>query len=137
MDLQPKGDVVIDCHIFEQRIILKHESDAALAARHIVDNSSINDNVSGVLMLQPCNHTQNGGFSAAGRPQQRYQPPLLNCQINVIRRRISIVGFYDVFQFHIHQMSPRLSPLYSITARTTRMIMAITTKIEDTAKAGA
>ena len=69
-----KADVVAHVQVREQRVVLKHHADPALLRRQ-VDTGAADDLVRDFDAasgggLQPSNGAQQGGFAAAGRPDQ-------------------------------------------------------------------
>ena len=69
LDLQPKRDVLEHCHVLEQRVILKHESDIPLLHGKIIHPLPANQNVARGRHLQSRDHSQDRRFSAAAGPQ--------------------------------------------------------------------
>ena len=62
---QTKRNIIIHSHISEKSIILEHKSNASLAGRHIIDHSSVNDDLTAVRLLQTGDHTEDRSFSAS------------------------------------------------------------------------
>ena len=61
---------------------------------------AINENLSFARFFQPGNQTQDGGFTAAGRAEQRYHLPLRNGEIDIVDNRVAAKSFSDVAQFN-------------------------------------
>ena len=95
--LQAKRNIIIHRHIPEKSIILEHKSNASLAGRHIIDHSSVNDDLTAVRLLQTGDHTENRSFSASAGPQKTDQLPLFDTKAYVIRCLVIPICFIDIF----------------------------------------
>ena len=65
--LQAEGDVAAYRHVRVERVALKHHGDAALARRQMIHARPVDLDLAGIDRLQAGDHSQQGGFSAAGR----------------------------------------------------------------------
>ena len=97
LHLQTKCNIIIHRHIPEKSIILEHKSNASLAGRHIIDHSSVDDDLSAVRLLQTGDHTENRSFSASAGPQKTDQLPLFDTKAYVIRCLVIPICFIDIF----------------------------------------
>ncbi len=68
---QAKSDIVEHRHMTEQRVMLEHETDLAIARVQAADVGAVEANMPAGLMLQPGDNAQQRGFPGTGRPQQR------------------------------------------------------------------
>ena len=135
LHIQSKCNVLGYGHIAEQRIVLKHESDASLARRNVVDHFSIDIDLSGIWCLQSGDHTQDRGLTASAGTQQTDQFSLFNGKIHIVGRLIVAICFIYIFQLNVH-VTYSFLPRYSITLRMIRITMAMITRMDDTANAG-
>ena len=97
LHLQAKCNIIIHRHIPEKSIILEHKSNASLAGRHIIDHSSVDDDLTAVRLLQTGDHTENRSFSASAGPQKTDQLPLFDTKAYVIRCLVIPICFIDIF----------------------------------------
>ena len=76
-----------------QCIVLEHHGNITILGLHIVYNTISNLQFPGGNLLQSCDHTQSGRFSAAGGTYEDDKLPVLNLQIKILYRLIA-VGIY-------------------------------------------
>ena len=86
--IQAKGHVFRDAQMGKQGKVLKHQPDRALFRQYVVvvvaDQRPIQINLAFVLRVDPCDHAQGRGFTAAGRPQKTGDMTGQNGQRHVI-----------------------------------------------------
>ncbi len=90
---QAERNIVIHCHIPEQRIALEYHSYPALASRYLVHHLVVDQDLYGIRLLQPGNHPQRGGLPTAGGTQQRDKSAVLNLQIHMVHSQASLAKF--------------------------------------------
>ena len=95
--LQAKCNIIIHRHIPEKSIILEHKSNASLAGRHIIDHSSVDDDLSAVRLLQTGDHTENRSLSASTGTQKTDQLSLFDTKAYIIRCLVIPICFIDIF----------------------------------------
>ena len=97
---QAKGDVVIDSHLRIQGVALEDHGYLPLPGSQLVDPLPINQEVTAGDILQSGNHSQSGGFSAAGRAHKNNELPPVNGQIEIMDSMKSIgIDLIDILQF--------------------------------------
>ena len=70
---QAEGDVLEHRHVPEQRVVLEHEADLALAHVAVGRVLAVEQHAAAVGRLQAGDDAQQRGLAAARRPQQRHQ----------------------------------------------------------------
>jgi hypothetical protein len=81
--LQRKGEVLLDRHMREQRIILKHHADIALVRRDMVDRLAVEEDAAMGRHFEPGQHHQGGGLARAGGAKQRQELAGADLEIEV------------------------------------------------------
>ena len=84
LHFQSECDVLLDVHVWEQGILLKHHADVALICRQMGDVLTVEDDAAGCYGFQTGQAAQQHGLAAAGRPQQRHQFPFIDVEIDFI-----------------------------------------------------
>ena len=67
---QPEANIVGGSHVAEQRVILKHKTDAALACRYRRHIDAINSDDAIIVAFQPGDQAQQTGLARPGRPDK-------------------------------------------------------------------
>ena len=62
---QGKSDILFNCHVRVERIVLEHHGHVAVARPHIVDDIAINGNGSARYVFKACDHAQQRALAAA------------------------------------------------------------------------
>ncbi len=70
-NLEVEAHIFGHCHMRIKRIGLKHHGDVAFARRHLIDDVAADQDVTFGDFLEPRNHAQQRGLSAAGRSDER------------------------------------------------------------------
>ncbi len=83
-ELQAERHVVEDRHVRVQRVGLKHHRHAALRWRDVVDLLAADGHLAGRDVLQPGDQAQQGGFTAAGRPDEDRELAILDIEIDAL-----------------------------------------------------
>ena len=100
--LKTEGDVLIHGHIRPECIVLEEEADLPLVGRNIdalirIEDDAVTDfNLSFGRGLEARNHTEDGGFSTAGRAQQGDEGIVRDIETEVIDTEIVFPAFGDV-----------------------------------------
>ncbi|MNC47103.1 hypothetical protein D3C75_961480 [compost metagenome] len=89
----------------EQGIVLEHKPDMPLLGRQMVDHLPVEPDLPRVRLLQSRQHTENGGFSAAGGSQEADQLALLDAEADVIRCHEASEGLAQLLDFNMHNRS--------------------------------
>ena len=101
--LHPKAesDILKNRHIAEKGVALKNKSDPPLTAGDIIDDFAVDQDLTGIRMLQAGNHSQDGRLAAAGGAQQGNQFSSGDTDIDIFRcLKVSEV-FIDIAEFNI------------------------------------
>ena len=88
-DPQPEGDVLEHAHVPEQRVVLEHEPDLALAHRLIGRVLAVEADRAAVGRLQPGDDAQQRGLARPGRAEQRHQLAARHVEVHVVAARRS------------------------------------------------
>ena len=88
---------MVDVHIRKQRIVLENDPDIPIFRNCIRDICAILDDLSAARLLDTDQHTQNGRFAAARRPQkgEKFTPHYLEGY--VLQNGLALKLFIDVF----------------------------------------
>src|SRR5262245_40652933 len=77
-DRQPEGDVVVNGHVLEGRVVLEDHADASGARRPVGDVLVADQHLARVRRLEPRDYAQERRLAAPARAEQRRQRPLRN-----------------------------------------------------------
>ena len=83
-DLQAEGHVVADRQMFERRVVLEDEADAAPLRRHTGDVFPVDGDRSGVGLIQPRDRAQERRLTRSARAEQGGQRPRRHLEIDVV-----------------------------------------------------
>ncbi len=108
---QAKGDVFEHRHVAEQRVVLEHESDMALAGAVSQRILAVDPHLAGIGPVEACNDPQQRGLARTGWSKKRQQFALADLQIDVIQRSKCAKLLDDVFDFNGHLDGPLNSRL--------------------------
>jgi hypothetical protein len=86
----------------EQRVVLEHEADLALAHMMRRRILAIEEYLAGIGCLESGNDAQQGGLAAAGWPEQRRQFARREIQRDLIERDKIAKALVDVPDFDTH-----------------------------------
>src|SRR5450432_850182 len=106
---QAERDVVEHAHVFEQRVVLEHETDAPFLHAQVGGVDVAETDTALVDRLQSRNRTQQRGFAGAGRPEQREQFARRDLELDIAQGNDIAVVFAKIAyaDFHIDLYLPR------------------------------
>ena len=84
-----------------ERIGLEHHRDAAFGGRQVHDRPVGDDDLTAAQRLQPGNQTQQGGFTAPGRPHENDELALVDFKVDVPDDLCLAKGLVDVPQLDL------------------------------------
>src|SRR5271170_3099052 len=99
---QAEGDVLEHRHVPEQRVMLKDETDLALADADGAGVLAMEQHLAGVRCLQPRDYSQQRGLARARQPQQRDQLAGFDMQVDIINRYEVAELLADVSELDTH-----------------------------------
>ena len=112
---QAEGDVIVHCHLRIQRVALEHHGHFPVPGALFVRPLAVDQELAAGNVLQPGDHPQRRGFSAAGRPDKHHKLTLFDLQAEIMHRMETIrVDLIDVLQLNIHQACPPHLSLFSL-----------------------
>ena len=120
--LQPKRHVAGNGHVAKQRVVLEHESDAALARRHAMHRSPADHHVPGVHEFQARQHAQQRGLARSRRPEQRHKLTGGHRQSDPIECGNAAEGAAHFVQLDGHSSAPLRSPIRHLSAALTASV---------------
>ena len=97
--LQTKGDVLLNGHVREKRVGLKHHIDGTLIRRHMGQVHAIENNLPGGGLFEACQHAQQRGFTTAGRAQQGKDFAFVDSQADIVHGMLTVERFRQVADF--------------------------------------
>ena len=97
-DAQREFDVVGHGHVAEQRVVLEHQADAAIARAHVGDVLAVQGNAPVVDAGQAGNGPQQRALAAAGGAQQHEEFALAHLDGNVVDDRLVLIPFGDLVE---------------------------------------
>ncbi len=100
--VEGKADVRADGHVRKERIILRHEADAAAARRNVRDVLSFDADCAAVGMIEARDDAQQRRFAAARGAQQRGKRVPFDRRADVFERAHRAIRFGDVFENDAH-----------------------------------
>ena len=122
-DLQREGEVLVDGHVREQRIVLEHHADSALVRRHIVDRLVLEEDLAVGGGLKARQHHERGGLAGAGRPQHGQELALGDVQVEVLdHQRFAVIALLHIDEAH-HRISCRNAVCHSLVPSHSRMFL--------------
>ena len=99
-DMEAVGDVLIDGHVGEQRVLLKDHRGIALVGRDVRDLPPREGDGAAVRLVKARDHAENRGLAAARGAEQRDEVPLLHLKIHIVNDLAAAEKLVDIFQFH-------------------------------------
>ena len=81
---QAIGHVVVDAHMRVERVVLEHHGDVAVGRLDLVDDAAADIDLAAGDGLQPRDHAQQRGFSAAGRADQHAECAVADLEIDAL-----------------------------------------------------
>ena len=105
-DPQREFDVVRDAHVAEQRVVLEHEADAAVAGRDPGDVPAVQRDAAVVHLDEAGDGAQQGALAAAGGPEQDQELALLDLQRDVVDDRMRLIPLGDLVERDGHAAKP-------------------------------
>ena len=99
---EAEGDILIYGHVRPECIVLEEEADLSFVGRDIdalirIEDDAVTDfNLAFGRCLEACDHTEDGGFSTAGRTQQGDEGIVRDIETEVIDTEIVFPAFGDV-----------------------------------------
>jgi len=93
---QAEGDVVEHAHVAEQRVVLEHETDVAIAhvmAGHVL---AMEHDAAVVRGFQAGDDAQQGGLAAAGRTEQATDVATVQMQVQVLHDALLAIAAGEV-----------------------------------------
>ena len=106
--LQRKAHVVVDGHVWIERIVLKDHGYIALFRRHVVDDAPADRDLAARDILETGDHAQQRGFAAARRADQHHEFAVLDIDIDAMDDRRRSIGLAHVP--NINRRHTRLPP---------------------------
>ena len=99
---QAERDVLEHRHVAEQRVMLKHEADMALAGAVRQRVLAVERNLAGVGPVQPGDDPQQRGLARARRPEQRQQLAIGDLEVDIVERGKRAEFLHDILDFNRH-----------------------------------
>ena len=99
---QAEGDVLEHRHVAEQRVMLEHEADMALAGAARERILAVEGDLAGIRPVEAGDDPQQRGLAGARRPEQRQQLAVADLQIDIVERGELAEFLDDVFDFNRH-----------------------------------
>ena len=99
---QAEGDVLEHRHVAEQRVVLEHEADMALAGAARQRILAVERHLAGIGPVEARDDPQQRGLAGAGRAEQRQQFAVADLQIDVVERGEGAELLDDVLDFNGH-----------------------------------
>ena len=107
---QAERDVLEDRHVPEQRVVLEHEADAAVARVARRGVFPVEQHGPRVGRLQPRDDPQHRRLAGAGRPEQRDELARCDPEADVVERDEAAEGLPQTPDFDSHAMTSTASP---------------------------
>jgi hypothetical protein len=93
---QCEFDVVGHGHVAEQRVVLEHQADAAVAGPHVGHVAAMQGNASVIDAGESGDGAQQGALAAAGRAQEYEEFPLTHLDRHVVDDRLFLIPLGDL-----------------------------------------
>ena len=98
-DSQAERNVLEYVQVGEQGVALEDRIDLPLVGRNVVDALAVKDDRAFILLQEAAQDTQQRGFTAAGRTEQRHKFVFINIQIDTFEHDLSVKILDDVPEF--------------------------------------
>src|SRR5262249_21011838 len=128
-DAEAKRHVLENCHVTEQRVMLKHEADVPRARAARARVFAIQENCATVRIVESRNDSQQRRFSRARRSEQSHKFAVIRGQADALQRFEVGELFEDVAYFYSQEV------FHSTSFLTTSVTSASKVSSEATAKA--
>jgi hypothetical protein len=102
-DAQRKLDVVGHAHVAEQRVVLEHEADAAIAGRHVRNVPAVEGDAAVVHAGQARDGAQQRTLAAAARAQQHIELAVADVQRDIVDDGGALVPLGDLVERDGHE----------------------------------
>src|SRR5580692_8866709 len=99
--LQAEGDVLLDGHVREQRVRLKHHVDRPLIRWHAGHILAVDEYLPRARRFESAQHAQQRGFAATRGAQQAEYFALVDFQADIVDRLEIAEGFGDALDLHV------------------------------------
>src|SRR5215475_12258229 len=104
--LEAERHVVEHAHVWIERIVLEHHGDVAIHRRQIVDHLAVDRDVAAADLLQPGDHAQGRGLTAAGGANEDHELLVADLQIDVFDGVNGVVELVDAPEYDLrHSLS--------------------------------
>src|SRR5215216_1010650 len=81
---QAVGHVVVDGHVWVERVVLEHHRDVAVGRLNLVDDAPADIDLAAGDGLEACDHAQQRGLAAAGRADQHAELAVADVEIDAL-----------------------------------------------------
>ena len=92
LQLQGEGHVLVHRHMGVQGVTLEHHGDVPVLGLHVVHQLAVDVQLAAGDILQPGDHPQGGGLTAAGGAHQHDELLVGNVQVEILHRHHALVG---------------------------------------------
>ena len=82
--LEPESEVLLDGHVWVERVALEDHRDVPVLRSQVVDDSVANADLAVTDLLEAGEHPQRGRLAAAGRPDEDHQLGVLDLELEVV-----------------------------------------------------
>ena len=104
---QAEGDVVKNRHLRIQRVALENHRHFPVPGALLVGPHPVDQEIAAGNVLQPGDHPQRRGLSAAGGPDKNDKLTLIDFQVEIVHRVETVgVNLVDILQLNIHEPKP-------------------------------
>jgi hypothetical protein len=111
-NLQRELDVLPDSHVLEQRIILKHQPNAAVARGHVRHVLAVQCDAAMIDAGEPGDRAEKRRLTAAARSKQYEKFALRDFQRDVIDDGRALIPLSDLIQCDRHRLGTLTTPRY-------------------------
>src|SRR5690606_27242555 len=132
-----EGNIIKHAHVFEQRIVLKHEAHLALPDVSVRRHLALQRHNPAIRLLQPGDDAQQGGLAATGWTQQRDQFPCLKVEGNVVECSEVAKLLVDILDLYAHSCLPPEASLAAWAPRYSTQVLIINVVIASSASSDA
>jgi hypothetical protein len=102
LDLEAERDVVVDRHVWKERVLLEHHVDRAPVGRHARHVLPLQNDAARVRHLEPGDHPQGGRLAATARAEQREELALGDRERDVVDRPDPVEALADTVKGDSH-----------------------------------
>ena len=128
---QPEGDIFEHRHVAKQRVVLKDETDLALADADLARVLAVEQHLAGVRRLQAGDYPEQRGLARARQPQQRDQLAGFDVQVDIVNCDEVAELLADISELDTHAAILAISSCscFTGTTRRSRKYLAISVAI--------